>query len=779
MTFLHPALLYLLPLAAIPVVLHLLMLHRLKTVELSTFRFLFDSYVQQRRRMKFVEALLAALRALFLLLLVLAVCRPVVKHWGELFRAGSGRDVLLLVDCSASMAARTAGVPAFERAKAAALSVVEHLTPGDRLTLVRVTSRPEEVFSQFSADAQAVRDRIDSLALSPSRGNMYAAFTHVFGPSAQSRANPVVYVFTDCQNTGWDEVRNQGLGQTLPAEAQVVVVNVGSREAVPNLAVVGEAPRRRQAIAGLPIILRPRVVNYSKGEPAEVAVGLFINEKEITRTTMTLNPGETATRGLIYVPTEPGDHRCRFEVSGKGPDRFPEDNKYRFTLHVVPRVKVLLVNGSAGADPFDSEALYLHAALTAGAEVGVKDKVAARELAGPGPGGKDFVRSLDVQEVPEGGLNPETLRDAQVVILANCGGLNATHFGWLHGFVAGGGGLLIFPGDRVNPDVYNNQLFAAPGPQRDVLMPVRLAPAQGDPDKPGTFQRLAVIDFAHPVLSVFDDPEAHYLKAVRFYRRFPLSRAEGHERAWPLAQFAGGGPALVENRLGDGVVVLAAFPANARWSNLPLKPEFVPLVLRLVSHLQQRSDVEGASVVAADGVAEVTVARSWAPAGGKVTDPAGRSSLLTFEPSGSRMVAAVERTDQSGYYSVEVKGSRTDQPRAGVLTFAVNLAPEESDFTTVGEEQLREWFPGARLSVVDASAEAQQAYGGIGNDREVWRPLVWVLFGVIGLEFLLATLGGQPAGRGEPVTVAERVRRLSPRSWVGRMTGAARTQVAE
>src|SRR5437764_2022066 len=98
---LNPALLWFLPLAVLPILLHLLTLHRLKTVELSTYRFLFDSYVQQRRRMQFLEALLAALRTLFLLLLVLLVCRPAVRHWNQLFHQGSGRDILMLVDCSA------------------------------------------------------------------------------------------------------------------------------------------------------------------------------------------------------------------------------------------------------------------------------------------------------------------------------------------------------------------------------------------------------------------------------------------------------------------------------------------------------------------------------------------------------------------------------------------------------------------------------------------------------------------------------------------------------
>ena len=88
MTFLHWACRWRAGLT--PILLHLLTLHRLRTVELSTYRFLFDSYVQQRRQMKFLEALLAMLRTLFLLALVLAFCRPVVQHWDRLFGGGAG-----------------------------------------------------------------------------------------------------------------------------------------------------------------------------------------------------------------------------------------------------------------------------------------------------------------------------------------------------------------------------------------------------------------------------------------------------------------------------------------------------------------------------------------------------------------------------------------------------------------------------------------------------------------------------------------------------------------
>jgi hypothetical protein len=747
MTFLHwNLLLWALPLAAIPILLHLLTLHRLKTVELPTFRFLFDSYVQQRRRMQFLEALLALLRTLFLLFLGLVIARPIVQHWASLFHSGGGRDVILLVDCSASMKAQTAGVSAFDRATREARAVAELLAPEDRLTLVRVASKPEEVFSRFSADANTIDEKIRNLRCTSSRGNLFAALTQVFGPEAPRHHNPLVYLFTDCQATGWREVRNQGLERMIPAGTQFVVVNVGPKEATPNLAVVGDAPSQRRATVGLPVFPQARVVNHAK-EPADVVLTMVVDEKEVARAQLTLKAGETVVRKLAYVPTEPGVHRGRFEVTGKAPDRFPDDNRFLFTLTVTPRLRVVVVNGNPSADPLESEALYLRAALTATAEDQAEKK---KPAAGSVP--QEFLQSLKVREITEQALNPEALRDVSVVVLANCGGLNPQHFEWLRQFVAAGGGLLIFPGDRVNPDVYNTQFFPVPGPQGERLTGVTLAPPEGDPDKVESFERLAVIDFAHPALTVFDDPDGKYLRSLRFYRRFKVTMPEKRANAWPLAEFTTGAVALVESRLGDGLVVLAAFPATTKWSNVPLKPEFVPLLLRLVQHVEHRPELEGPSVVQPDGVAEIAVAGTWAPATGKVTDPAQHPGPpLAFERSGSRYVATYDRTAERGYYAVEVRGGSGAQAKAGSLAFAVNLAPEESDFATLGEEQLRALLPSAQVTLVDRSADAAQQDWALGSEREVSRPLIYLVFGIIAIEFLLATLRGGKAREVQPV----------------------------
>jgi hypothetical protein len=768
---LHPALLWFLPLAAVPLILHLLTLHRLKTVELSTFRFLFDSYVQQRRKMQFLEALLAILRTLFLFLLVFMLGRPVIKNWDRLFGASGGaggREVLLLVDCSASMNAAYSGTPAIERAKSAARAVAERLGRDDRVTLVRVMAAPEEVFSRFSTDAKEIQDKIDGLQASSSRANAFAALLQLFGPEASRRTNPIVYFFTDCQAGSWKEVRNQGLDRILPAGTPLVVVNVGPKEPPRNVAVLGDAPRRNRALAGLPFGLQARMVNFSKASPADVTLSMYIDEKEVARTPLTLKPGETLTRRIDYTPREPGIQRGRFEITGKSPDGFPEDDRYFFTLQVEPRIRVLLLNGGPSPDPVEDEAHYLYTALTSRAET---------EAPGAKPdlvqGSKQILRSLDVQELTQPALTGDALREASVVVLANCGALNAAQYEWLRQFVRGGGGLLILPGHNVQPEGYNTQFFVVPGPQGERLTAATLGPTDGDPDRVETFESLASLDYGHPALSVFDnpDPDARHFKTVRVYRRYKVTLPAKKANAWSLARFANGDPALVESRLGDGAVILSAFPAHTRWTNLPTKPDFVPLVLRLVAHLEHRPDADVSPVVLAGGVAEVSAGLTWEPAEAQVKDPAGRTLRKGLDRSGSRLAAGFENTSARGYYGVEVRSGRTDQVLAANLAFAVNLAPEESDFSLVGEKDLRALLPKADLSFVDASAQAQLEKGALGREKEVWPVLIWIVFAVIGVEFLLATGAGRRAEGEERDTARERLLRWSPGSWVGRMTG--------
>jgi hypothetical protein len=151
-------------------------------------------------------------------------------------------------------------------------------------------------------------------------------------------------------------------------------------------------------------------------------------------------------------------------------------------------------------------------------------------------------------------------------------------------------------------------------------------------------------------------------------------------------------------------------------------------------------------------------------------DPGGSSRNLVFERSGSRFLSAYDGTRSRGYYSAEIGGGAHDQPRRGALVFAVNLPAEESDFAMLAQGEFRDLLPAAKFTFVDASAEAQQLHGALGNEQEIWRPLIWILFVLIGVEFTLATLGGQSkvTNEDEP-SAGDRVSAAPAGSWVGRM----------
>ena len=78
----------------------------------------------------------------------------------------------------------------------------------------------------------------------------------------------------------------------------------------------------------------------------------------------------------------------------------------------------------------------------------------------------------------------------------------------------------------------------------------------------------------------------------------------------------------------------------------------------------------------------------------------------------------------------------------------------------------------------DAAAEAQQEYVYIGIQRDFCRPLILRILAIIGVEFLLSTLGGQQVDGEEPQTTAARIRHLASGRWVGKMTGAGVEELA-
>src|SRR3954470_9613315 len=143
MTFLQPALLYALPLAAIPVIIHLIHLYRRRQVKWAAMMFLLAAQRMNKGLSRLRQILILAFRVLALAALIFVITRPLAGGWLGLL-GGAPDTVLVLLDRSASMeqtnpasglSKRAAGLRNLGKAISDAVGTRSHLVLIDSATL--------------------------------------------------------------------------------------------------------------------------------------------------------------------------------------------------------------------------------------------------------------------------------------------------------------------------------------------------------------------------------------------------------------------------------------------------------------------------------------------------------------------------------------------------------------------------------------------------------------------------------------------------------------------
>src|SRR3989442_12523094 len=103
MTFLQPIILWGLPLALVPVIIHLLNRIRYRSVNWAAMMFLMRQSRSSTHYAKLRQFLILACRVLAVVALVLAIARPLAGGWAGWMISPAPEVVLVLLDRSASM----------------------------------------------------------------------------------------------------------------------------------------------------------------------------------------------------------------------------------------------------------------------------------------------------------------------------------------------------------------------------------------------------------------------------------------------------------------------------------------------------------------------------------------------------------------------------------------------------------------------------------------------------------------------------------------------------
>lgn len=759
---LNPLLLWLLPLAAVPVLLHLLNLHRLREVELPTYRFLMEGYVQQRRRLRLVEWLLMLLRTAVVALLVTALARPVVERVGGLFGGRGGRDVVFVVDAGLTTGLITDGLSALHRIRAAVETAVGRLDDDDFVTLVRAGIEPRVLHRGVRGDGQRIAAELAALEPDPGTADLAAALgVALAGPPRGPRT---LWIVSDCEDRAWRRLGDRPAATRIPDDVRLVVADLGGG-AVPvrNLALLGDPPRAQRPLVGLPVELRVRVAASGLAAAADTKATVILDDEVVAQVPLVVPQEGAATALVPLVPTRAGVLRGRVALPA---DAFPQDDVLHFVLNAEPRVGVLIV-APGGLEPLADPALFLRTALESprGAS---RDAATAADPARAGDAAATAA-SLVVTVARADALTEPQVRDADVILVVDAA-LDGRRVGWIRDRVAAGrAGLMLLAGSHGRGGGAAALFARRPA--------IAFGEPAGDPDAESSARQPGSVDHTHPVfasLAPVSERTTTTATTIRgdapldtlvVFRCAPLMLPEpAAPTAEPLApttvlvRLDDGTPVVAETLLGKGRVLVCGVPATPDWSNLPVHPAFVPLLLRSVQYLRPDPPAIAAESIRAGEPAPVRVAQAWRRAVVQAIGPGTRRRALDLVAGDAGASGVLDDTLAPGTYEFDIEPPADVQAAPLRLGTAVNADVETASFRHLAAAELTPLLAPHEFTHLAGTTEDPTLHATLAGRREIWRPLIVLVFVMFAIEFLLGTLRPpQPTGSGGP-----------PGSWTAR-----------
>jgi hypothetical protein len=529
---------------AIPILIHLLFRPKARPVKIGTLFFLRAVLRDSARRRKVRRWLLLALRALGVLLLALLFARP---YRGESGSSGSEREVILLIDRSASMGALGERNSPFSKALEQAGELLQKLPAG--------TAAHLGYFDAVGVDPQS--DARIEKSLVPGSGGTDCGKALAWARDivvGSRRARREVFLWTDLQRSGI----HSRLDSAFPTGSRIEVIDVG-RPLSRNLSVELVQAEQTDLREGKPVRVVARVFNAGVFPARDVPVSLVLDGKNALEQKITV---EGRTRRLIRfdVPLKQPALHSGFAMV-EGGDDLPFDDRRFFAFETRMPERVLLVDGEPGPSVFGNETYYLETAL---------------RLAAPGDESKETAATPYEPVRIDGAGRSFVLPDLagfRIVVLCNVAAVSREHALALSRFVDSGGALIIMAGDRLGAGAYADL-------EEQKLLPGRI----GDPAESGPY-RFAEWDKDHPIVAPFADPIHGELRALRF-RKMARITPDPEARVVALAQ--GGLPILVERSKGRGRCLFFAIPADNAWGDWAVHPLFLPIVHQVAGYLTWR-----------------------------------------------------------------------------------------------------------------------------------------------------------------------------------------------
>jgi hypothetical protein len=704
MTFAAPLFLMAALAAAIPIVLNMLDRRNAKEAPFPTLRFLKLSAEKTRRRKRIHDVLLTAIRAALLLLVAIGLARPTISTLGALWGSAPTAAVIIL-DNSASMGMIDRDHVRLDTASAAATQILDQLTEGDQVALLPTCGPMLSGPPKLDRTQDSVRQMLGACRVSYERADLASKLRQARKLLAGSDApNKQIYVLTDMQRAAWEQgavvggqgsdtanqqssVNNQRPQIPNPQSLISVILVDCNRAPKPNVAVQGIDVETAIPLVGLPVKATATMLNTSTVAQQRLVELLIDGGKEAESPELNLPPLGRAKHEFTFCLKQAGLHRGEVRLLGEDGSKY--DDRRFFTVEIEQGIPVAVIESRRHEIPYLDDAYYLERALAPGGA----------------NAGAIHVTTFTVDDLAE-----EPLEKYKVLFAVNLPAFSEEAANRLAAYLAGGGRVVWICGDNVRPEAYNRmndqaggQLLPAP------LVDVRTPGPQDHRDS----WHVGFLDKHYPAFHGLVEPASLY-ESVLVYKHVRMAAKQGAVRV--LARLDDGEPLLVEQDAGPGRVLMLGASAQVNWSNLPLRPIFMPLVTQLTLDLAQVEQTHSALLAGQPIVLQL--AKETKPLGVELIPPSGETLRLKTEVAEGKAEQTFRyaRTDEIGVYRLRLLNAA--HPRQ--IAYAVNFDPDEADPTKIGQAELRSRLGGAPLIFAENPDDLSSTFALLREGKSLW-----------------------------------------------------------
>jgi hypothetical protein len=366
MNFLQLSILAALPLALLPIIIHLINQNRHRTVKWAAMMFLLDAKKLTKGIARLRQILILSMRVLAVLALIFAAARPLASGWLALGAGGKSDTVIVLLDRSASMEQQNLETGMSKRSTALEklAEMLDKTARGSRIVLI-------ESAGMEALELSNPRDLLDLPATTPTDtaadipALLQAALDYI---SIDRSGRTDIWLASDLRTADWQP--GSGRWDTLRGAFSEVeglhfyLLNYDRMDS-DNLAVSVSNLVRRRGPAGMELLMDLAILRQSSdSESITVPVEVTVNGAR-TVEDMTINGGELRIQGhTINLGNSESTGWGRIDLPA---DENPRDNTFFFVFDKAPVLKTVTVSDdpqtagaikAAASAPLDSSRKY-------------------------------------------------------------------------------------------------------------------------------------------------------------------------------------------------------------------------------------------------------------------------------------------------------------------------------------------------------------------------------------------------------------------------------------